>query len=110
MSKYKVETPVRSYNGLSAGVPFSQGVGYTDSEVAINWFKSKGYTVTELEETKKEETPQEETVVNIPKNVVEDIIENDDDGIEEHEDDEDGEEDVKDSKPANKRTVKRGKK
>ena len=52
--KYKIETPVRTYNGLSAGVPFIQGVGYTDSEERMKWFKSKGYKVTNQEEAIQE--------------------------------------------------------
>lgn len=56
--KFKIETPVRTYNGLSAGVPFTQGVGYTDSEERMRWFKSKGYKVTELQNQEVEPTQE----------------------------------------------------
>lgn len=41
----KIIAPNKEFNGLSAGVTFVNGVGYTDDENAIRWFSSRGYTV-----------------------------------------------------------------
>jgi hypothetical protein len=38
-------SPVKGYNGITACVPFKDGVGETDSPYLIGWFKRKGYSV-----------------------------------------------------------------
>lgn len=43
----KVETPVKGYSGIAAGVVFADGVGYTDSRGAMDYFRLNGYAVSE---------------------------------------------------------------
>jgi len=45
----KVFSPNKDYTGISAGVYFSQGVGECTDPYLLGWFKSKGYTVEEIE-------------------------------------------------------------
>lgn len=45
-----IEAPNKEYTGVSASVAFCNGVGRTDNQNLIQWFKDHGYTV-------KEETP-----------------------------------------------------
>ena len=48
----KISSPVKDYTGISASVPFCNGVGETDDPHLIEWFKNHGY---EVEETKTAE-------------------------------------------------------
>ena len=48
----KICSPVKDYTGISASVPFCNGVGETDDPHLIEWFKNHGY---EVEETKTAE-------------------------------------------------------
>jgi hypothetical protein len=43
----KIYSPNKSYTGLSASVAFSKGVGETEENHLIEWFKEHGYTVEE---------------------------------------------------------------
>lgn len=61
----KVYSPNTKYDGITAGVQFSNGVGETDDKYILGYLSSKGYKVeenkghavdTELEELKKEAT------------------------------------------------------
>nr|DAW60014.1 MAG TPA: hypothetical protein [Caudoviricetes sp.] len=56
----KILTPNKDYSGISASVPFINGVGYTDDEDLINWFEEHGYEVenTEVENTEVENKPK----------------------------------------------------
>lgn len=45
----KVFSPNKDYTGISASVHFSQGVGECTDPYLLDWFKSKGYTVEEIE-------------------------------------------------------------
>lgn len=45
----KIICPNKQYTGISATVPFVNGVGETDNPNLITWFKSKGYIVVEDE-------------------------------------------------------------
>lgn len=45
-----IEAPNKEYTGVSASVSFCNGVGRTENELLIQWFKNHGYKV-------KEETP-----------------------------------------------------
>lgn len=58
----KILTPNKDYSGISASVPFINGVGYTDDEDLISWFKEHGYEVevenTEVENTEVENKPK----------------------------------------------------
>lgn len=52
----KIFSPVKNYNGMSAGISFRDGEGKTDSLYLIEWFKKHGYKVVDEEkETKSEE-------------------------------------------------------
>ena len=45
---YIVETPVKNYCGIGAGgVHFANGKAEVSEGVVLNWFKRKGYKVTE---------------------------------------------------------------
>jgi hypothetical protein len=46
MAKQKIETPVEGFNGIVAGVQFTDGVGHTDDEAALGYFDRQGYTVS----------------------------------------------------------------
>ncbi len=46
MSKKHIESPVKGFSGLVAGVHFVDGKGSTDSESAIAYFERQGYTVS----------------------------------------------------------------
>lgn len=41
----KIICPNKQYNGLSASVPFTNGIGETDKPHLIEWFREHGYTV-----------------------------------------------------------------
>ena len=47
----KIYAPNKEYTGVSATVAFAKGVGETDDEHLIEWFRDHGY---EVEEEKKE--------------------------------------------------------
>lgn len=40
-----VKTPVPEWSGYVRGIYFSRGVAECDDKVALEWFKSRGYTV-----------------------------------------------------------------
>lgn len=44
---YIVETPVKEYNGEVAGVQFAYGKAEVREGWVLDWFKEKGYKVTE---------------------------------------------------------------
>jgi hypothetical protein len=48
MPQYKITAPNTDYTGVSAGVPFAAGVGYTEDEVIVGWFEEHGYEVEEV--------------------------------------------------------------
>lgn len=43
----KIICPNKQYTGVSASVPFVNGVGETEDQHVIEWFKSHGYEVEE---------------------------------------------------------------
>lgn len=47
MAKVKIIAPNKSYTGVSASVAFSKGVGETEDEHLVEWFKEHGYDVVE---------------------------------------------------------------
>lgn len=49
----KITAPNAKYNGVSASVTFSDGIGNTNNPNLIEWFKSHGYKVDKTAETKK---------------------------------------------------------
>ena len=48
----KIYAPNEEYTGVSAGVYFVKGVGETEDDHLIEWFKEKGYKVEEEEQEK----------------------------------------------------------
>lgn len=47
-----IKSPNQEYTGTSAGVTFVNGVGNTDNENLIKWFRDRGYEVEEDSEEK----------------------------------------------------------
>ena len=47
----KIIAPNKNYRGISAGVAFNEGVGYTDSPYLIAWFEANGYAVVSESDT-----------------------------------------------------------
>lgn len=45
----KISAPNKEYTGISATVAFAKGVGETNDEHLIEWFREHGYTVEEPE-------------------------------------------------------------
>ena len=45
----KIYAPVKDFNGWRNNIRFINGVGETDNPQLIEWFKSKGYTVENIE-------------------------------------------------------------
>lgn len=45
----RIFSPVKDYTGVSASVPFCNGVGETEDPRLIEWFKDHGYEVEETE-------------------------------------------------------------
>jgi len=61
----KIYAPNKEYTGISAGVPFVNGVGETSDPHLINWFETHGYEVEEPElepEEGQDEPPKPEPV------------------------------------------------
>lgn len=42
-----INTNVKNFTGIRAGVMFTKGVGHTDDPWLIKWFKDHGYVVVE---------------------------------------------------------------
>ena len=49
-----IKSPNQEYTGTSAGVYFVNGVGNTDNENLIEWFRERGYEVEEDKEDTEE--------------------------------------------------------
>lgn len=49
----KIYSPNKEYTGVSASVPFCNGVGETNDPYLIKWFREHGYIVDEPETTAK---------------------------------------------------------
>ena len=52
----KVYTPVKGATGMWANTVFNDGVGYTDNENAIRYFREHGYRVEEEKQTVTEQS------------------------------------------------------
>ena len=57
----KIYAPVKTANGIYASVVFKNGVGETDDEHLLKWFKSHGYTLEEINVI-KENNPIDTTI------------------------------------------------
>lgn len=53
MDRYKILAPNKEYTGISAGVSFVNGEGYTQDIWLVDWFKNKGYEIEKIEASKK---------------------------------------------------------
>lgn len=58
----KIYAPVKDFNGVHASVLFVNGVGETDNPHLIEWFKSHGYTVEDVEPTNLVIEPQNDEI------------------------------------------------
>lgn len=69
--------PNKNYNGISAGVPFINGIGMTDVPDLINWFTDNGYSLKEEESIHIEDkkSAQEEKPDLLSNMSVEQLIE-----------------------------------
>ena len=59
----KIKSPNKDYTGVSASVPFCNGVGETEDPHLIQWFKEHGYEVEETLEKASEEAEKAEKPV-----------------------------------------------
>lgn len=55
-----IKCPNTSFCDIRVGVKFIDGVGETEDERAIEWFKSNGYTVEEEAPKKRGRKPKDE--------------------------------------------------
>ena len=53
----RIFAPNERYEGTSAGIQFTKGVGETTDPYLISWFRAKGYRVAE-EKVLEEEVPE----------------------------------------------------
>ena len=56
----KIYAPNKEYTGISAGVPFVNGIGETSDPHIIEWFETHGYDVEEQEEVGEPTKPEPE--------------------------------------------------
>ena len=54
----KIYAPNKEYNGISAGIYFTNGEAETDNPHLIEWFKEKGYEVNGDSEVNADEKPK----------------------------------------------------
>jgi hypothetical protein len=60
----KIIAPNNQYSGISASVKFLNGVGETDNQNLINWFKQHGYKVEQTEQTEQTDPPPDDDLNN----------------------------------------------
>lgn len=56
----KIYAPNKQYNGVSASVVFVNGIGETEDEYLLEWFKDHGYDVEEKQKTTRRGNKKEE--------------------------------------------------
>lgn len=73
----KICSPNKEYTGVSASVPFCNGMGETDDSYLIEWFKKHGYKVEEdsteepgIKKPVDEESVDEEPIEEAPVKTV----------------------------------------
>lgn len=57
----KILAPNKQYNGVSATVSFSNGVGETNAPYLLEWFKENGYEVEQETEQEDSQEVEQET-------------------------------------------------
>ena len=62
-----IKSPNQEYTGISAGVTFVNGVGNTDNENLIEWFRDHGYGVEIDAEVSTEEDLEEKEIDDMEK-------------------------------------------
>jgi hypothetical protein len=62
-----IKSPNQEYTGTSAGVAFVNGVGNTDNENLIEWFRDRGYEVEIDAEVTTEEDLEEKEIDDLEK-------------------------------------------
>lgn len=62
-----IKSPNQEYTGTSAGVVFVNGVGNTDNENLIEWFRDRGYGVEIDAEVTTEEDLEEKEIDDLEK-------------------------------------------
>nr|DAS33690.1 MAG TPA: hypothetical protein [Caudoviricetes sp.] len=62
-----IKSPNQEYTGTSAGVTFVNGVGNTDNENLIEWFRDHGYEVEIDAEVSTEEDLEEKEIDDMEK-------------------------------------------
>lgn len=62
-----IKSPNQEYTGTSAGVAFINGVGNTDNENLIEWFRDRGYEVEIDAEVTTEEDLEEKEIDDLEK-------------------------------------------
>ena len=62
-----IKSPNQEYTGTSAGVAFVNGVGNTDNENLIEWFRDRGYGVEIDAEVSTEEDLEEKEIDDMEK-------------------------------------------
>ena len=62
-----IKSPNQEYTGTSAGVYFVNGVGNTDNENLIEWFRDRGYEVEIDAEVSTEEDSGEKKIDDLEK-------------------------------------------
>lgn len=68
----KVYAPNKNYSGISASVPFVNGVGECDTPHILDWFRIHGYTVVE---DGKAEPAEEAIELEAEAEVLEEVVE-----------------------------------
>jgi len=56
----KIYAPNKQYVGVSAGISFMNGVGECTNPYLLDWFKSKGYKIEEIEEPEDNKEPKDD--------------------------------------------------
>ena len=62
-----IKSPNQEYTGISAGVTFVNGVGNTDNENLIEWFRERSYEVEIDAEVSTEEDSGEKKIDDLEK-------------------------------------------
>lgn len=57
---YKVMSPNKEYNGITASVKFNKGVGETSNSYFAEWFRKNGYTVEEIKAVKEDKKSKDD--------------------------------------------------
>ena len=65
----KIYSPNKEYTGVSASVPFCNGMGETEDPYLIKWFKDHGYKVDEESNAEQKGEKTAEIPADVPADV-----------------------------------------